>query len=319
MSDHNMRTAGIDTGKHTLAVCLLPGEVGFEVPNTAAGHAELAARCKSHGIARAGIEATSVYHKAAATALRAEGLEVCELQPAQARAFAKALLRRAKNDRIDAQVLARMAQVMTDIQPAPDARLEALAEHLTFIDQIDDAMTVLKTSKDRFTTPRLRARIDEELKRLRAQKRTELAHLQSALKAHDGLARRFELLRSVPAIGEACALALTIRMPELGSLSREQAASLAGLAPMDDDSGTRKGARRIQGGRARVRKSLFMAAFAGIFKWSQDLRAFYKRLMARGKHHTAAVIACARKLLTFANTVLTRMTPWEDRPGMPCP
>lgn len=319
MSDHNMKTAGIDTGKHNLAVCLLPGEIAFEVANDTAGHAELVARCQTHGVERAGIEATSIYHKGAAKALRAAGIAVCELQPAQARSFAKALLRRAKNDSIDASVLARMVQVVKEVRPGPDPRLEAMAEHLTFIEQIDGQMTVLKTSRDRYTVARFKSHIDRELKRLRAQKRTELARLIKVLKAHGDLAWRFQLLRSVPAIGEACALVLTIRMPELGALSREEVASLAGLAPMDNDSGTRKGQRHIQGGRARVRKTLFMAAFAGAFHWSPELSTLYKRLMARGKHHTAALVACARKLLIFANTVLTRMTPWKERAGMPCP
>jgi transposase len=118
---------------------------------------------------------------------------------------------------------------------------------------------------------------------------------------------------SVPGIGERTALALIIRMPELGRLSREQAAALAGLAPFDDDSGKHKGQRRIAGGRARLRRSLFAAALPAAFRWNKALVALYQRLTARGKAHKAALTACARKLLVYANTVAQRGTPWVEK------
>ena len=109
------------------------------------------------------------------------------------------------------------------------------------------------------------------------------------------------------------ALGLLIRMPELGHLSREQAASLVGLAPHVHESGKFKGERHIYGGRARLRQTIFMAAFAASAHWNADLKAFYRRLIAKGKAHTAAIIACARKLIIIANAVLARGTPWQDR------
>jgi transposase len=114
----------------------------------------------------------------------------------------------------------------------------------------------------------------------------------------------------VPGIGERTAIALLIRMPELGSLSREQAAALAGLAPFDDDSGKRKGSRCIAGGRNRVRKNLYAAALPAAFQWNPALVALYARPKIAGKPHKLALVACARKLLIFATTVLTRQTPW---------
>ena len=119
---------------------------------------------------------------------------------------------------------------------------------------------------------------------------------------------------SVPGIGERTALALIIRMPELGHVSREEAAALAGLAPFDDDSGKHKGQRHIAGGRARLRRSLFAAALPAAFRWNKALILLYARLTAAGKHHNAALIACARKLLVYANTVVQRGTPWSERP-----
>ena len=129
---------------------------------------------------------------------------------------------------------------------------------------------------------------------------------------HEDLAKRFDLVLSIPGIGERTALALVIRMPELGQISREEAAALAGLAPFDNDSGQYRGQRKIAGGRGRLRKSLFAAALPAAFKWNKALIELYGRLRAKGKEHNLALIACARKLLIFANTVVQRGTPWVE-------
>lgn len=135
------------------------------------------------------------------------------------------------------------------------------------------------------------------------------------LRLHDDLGRRLDLVLSVPGIGERTALALIIRMPELGRVSREQAAALAGLAPFDDDSGTHKGQRHIAGGRSRLRRSLYAAALPAAFRWNNALIGLYARLVARGKAHNAALVACARKLLIYANTIVARGTPWVQNPA----
>lgn len=145
------------------------------------------------------------------------------------------------------------------------------------------------------------------------------------MRAHADLAKRLDLRIGVPGIGERTALGLLVRMPELLTLSREQAAVLAGLAPLilsaskdDDGSGKRKGGRHIAGGGDRVRKSLSAAALPAAFKWNQALVALYGRLKAAGKPHKLALVACARKLLIFANAVLARQTPWtEKKPKSP--
>ena len=118
---------------------------------------------------------------------------------------------------------------------------------------------------------------------------------------------------SVPGIGERTALAIVIRMPELGRIGRAQAAALAGLAPFDHDSGKHKGQRRIAGGRARLRRSLFAAALPAAFRWNTALIELYARLTARGKPHNLALVACARKLIIYANTVVQRGTPWSKQ------
>jgi transposase len=319
MSDNSMVVAGIDTGKGKLHVCLLPKGERFSVNNTEAGIATLVARCVAAGVRRAGIEATSIYHRAAAAALREAGIETAELQPRQARGLAVALLRRAKNDVIDAFIIARLVEVLNGPwkQP-PAAHLEALAEALTFIDMLDDRVVVLKTQRERFSSPRFLTSLNKEIKALEKQQRAELRRLIARLRNDQTMKDKLDLLLSIPTLGQRTAANLLIRMPELGSMTREQAASLLGVAPFDDKSAKRDGQRHIAGGRARLRKTVYMAAFAGAQHWNEDLKRFYARLRAKGKAHTAAVVACARKLIILANAVLMRGTPWQDRRGMPC-
>jgi transposase len=134
------------------------------------------------------------------------------------------------------------------------------------------------------------------------------------LRHHTDLAQRLDLVLSVPGIGERTAIALILRMPELGRVSREAAAALAGLAPFDHDSGQHKGERYIAGGRSRLRRALYAAGLAAAFHWNAALKALYQRLVARGKCHKTALVACARKLLIFANAVVQRGTPWAQTP-----
>jgi transposase len=135
--------------------------------------------------------------------------------------------------------------------------------------------------------------------------------LINTIAANPELTRKFRLIVSIRGIGERSALALLVRLPEIGNLSRAEAAALAGVAPFDNDSGMRSKARRVAGGRQRLRKSLFMAAFCAT-TWNKDLKTFYLRLRDRGKHHLTAIIATARKLVILANAVVARNEPWVE-------
>lgn len=312
-----MTVAGIDTGKAELHVHLLPSDETFVVKNTAEGVAALVARCRKAGVARTVIEATSIYHRAAARGLADAGIETAVVQPRQSRAFAQAVLQWAKSDAIDARVLARFAQVVDEARPLAPRQIEAFSEALAFIEHLEARTVWLKTSRERFADRRLLKSIDADIKRLERLRKAHLRTLEASLRKDELLAQRLDLLLSIPCIAERTALCLLIRMPELGSITREQAASLTGLAPVVRDSGKSTGERHIYGGRARVRKTLFMAAFTGALQWNPELQACYRRLLAKGKHHTEAVVACARKLLIFANTVLARKTPWIESEVMP--
>ena len=197
---------------------------------------------------------------------------------------------------------------------APDERLAKLASHLTFIEQTEEDAARLKVRLEHIDDPRLRRIAMADIKRLKTRRAAEMTRVAKALRDHADLARRLDLVLSVPGIGERTALAIIIRMPELGRISREEVAALAGLAPFDDDSGKHQGQRHIAGGRGRLRRSLFAAALPAAFRWNPQVASFYERLIAAGKPHNLALTACARKLLTYANTVVQRGTPWTEKP-----
>lgn len=314
MTQTSTTTAGIDTSKGKLDIAV-HGRTGcWQVPNTLPGWRLLAGQLTKAGTERVGIEATGGYERGVVQHLRAAGFTVLVLQPIQVKAFGRVHLRRAKNDALDAMLIAACAAALDQIRDAPDPRLAELADNLTFLEQIEEDIKRFKIRLEHIDEPRLRRMVLGDIARLRARRLAQIRDIARQLRAHRDLAARLDLVLSIPGIGERTALALLIRMPELGQISREEAAALAGLAPFDNDSGQQKGQRRIAGGRARLRRSLFAAALPAAFRWNRALIALYQRLIAAGKPHNTALIACARKLLIYANTVVQRGTPWTERP-----
>lgn len=306
-------TAGIDTAKAKLDVAV--PEVGHTriVPNTPAGWADLAAGLAELGVGRVGIEASGGYERGVIEVLRAEGFEVRLLQPMQVKFFARMRLRRAKNDTLDAETIARAAELIEPKTIEADPFLTRLADHLTYVEQIEEDIARLKIRREHQHDPRLISLIRDDIAAAKKRRVAELRRIATTLRARPDLAHRLELLTSIPGIGIRTAITLVVRLPELGRIGREEIASLAGLAPFDDDSGARSGTRHIAGGRARVRRSVFCAAMPAAFHWNPALRAFYDRLRARGKPYHVAMVACARKLLVYANAVLQRGTPWAEK------
>jgi transposase len=316
MSKRSILAAGVDTGKEALDVALSSGEAHHRVDNSADGWAELAAWLKRHRVRRVGIEASGGYERGVVAALRQKGIVVIVFQPIQVRAYATFNLKRAKNDRIDAKLIALCAAAKEEIREPFALCFQAFCEHLTLIEQIEEDIARSKTRLEAFRDERLRELLNADIKRLKAWRRSELKRLRTAIEAEDGLGHKLELIESIPGIAERTAIALLVRMPEVGTLSREEAAALAGLAPYDDQSGKRNGERHIAGGRARLRRSLFAAALPAAFHWNPNLIRLYRRLTGAGKSHKRALIACARKLIIYANTVVARGTPWiEPQPA----
>ena len=306
--------AGIDTGKRKLDVAIDGSCEPLQVENTAEGHKVLLEWLQRHKVKRIGIEASGGYEQPVVAALRRKRFVVVVFQPAQVRAYAKFHLQRAKNDKIDAALIAACTAAVKKIYPAPDPRLSPLAEQLTMIDQIGEDIMKLKNRIETCRNERIRAVWKEDIARLAKRERTELKALVAAIRQYPDLAERLELIYSVGGAGLPTAVGILVRMPEIGQLTREQAAALAGLAPYDDDSGDQVGARHIDGGRERLRRALYLAALPASFRWNPQLIALYQRLRAAGKEHKRALIACARKLLIFVNTVVARGTPWQTEP-----
>ena len=305
--------AGIDVGKHRLHLAFADGGGVEEHANDAAGHRALIEALRRRGALRVGMESTASYSAKVAEALREAGFIVNVFQPRQVKAFAQFKLKRAKSDKIDAPLIAQCT-ALSEPQATPAPRLADLCEHLTVVEQIADDVRREKTRLEHANNPAIRAIHREEIKRLTLRRREALRALVGMVRQHADLAEKMALIRSIDGIGELGALTLVLRMPELGSLSREEAAALLGVAPFTRESGQFKGERHIAGGRARARRTLFAAAQAACGRWNKSLVELYQRLIAKGLHHRAAVIACTRKLVIYANAVLKRGKPWTKNP-----
>ena len=306
--------AGIDTGKRKLDVALDGSSERLQVENTPEGHKVLLQWLLHHKVKRVGIESSGGYEQAVVAALRRMRFVVVMFQPAQVRAYAVFHLQRAKNDKIDAALIAACTAAVKKIHPAPDPRLLPFTEHLTMIEQIGEDIAKLKNRLESCRNERIQKLWTEQIGLLVKRKTTEFRALVAAIRRHRDLAVRLGLIYSVGGSGLPTAVAILVRMPEIGQISREQAAALAGLAPYDDDSGDQIGSRHIDGGRERLRRALYTAALPASFRWNPQLIALYNRLIAAGKGHKRALIACARKLLVIINAVVARGTPWVAEP-----
>ena len=301
---------GIDISKARLDVSIRPADEQTSVPYDAPGITTLLAQLIQVQPTRIVMEATGGLERLLLRALVDAALPVIVVNPRQVRDFAKATGQLAKTDALDAQVLARFAEV---IQPAlrviPDAPTQELAALLARRRQVLAMQGAEQHRLDR-APDRVRKRIEAHLRWLR----DELARLDEDL---DGLIQespvwraREELLQSVPGIGPVMSRTVLAELPELGLLNRKQIAALVGVAPFNRDSGRLRGHRAIWGGRAPVRRTLYMAALVAT-RWNPVIRVFYQRLRAAGKAPKVALVAAMRKLLTILNAMVHTGTAWQ--------
>lgn len=303
------KAAGVDVGKAYLDVAVHGLEEAVRVANTPGGIGEMVAWLEAREVGRVGLEATGGYERAARTALEAAGFDVVVHQPLEVRLFARLKRLRAKNDRIDAQLIASATAQLDAVRAAQDPRLAALAERLTAYEQITDKAADLKTFLEHVSLKDVAKDIRTQIRTLERLKAKLAQAVLAGIKAHPDLAGRLKLLLSLPGVGPVVAASLVVRMPELGSMSRGQAASLLGVAPFDRDSGQFKGMRFIGGGRSRPRRLVYLAALSAK-RCDKSLKAFAERLRDRGKPPKVIVVAIMRKLIEAANLVLSRGQPW---------
>lgn len=308
------KVAGIDVGKHGLDVAVHGLEDDLRVENGNVGFRELIGWLKSREVGRVGLEASGGYERGVRAALDEAGFEVVVHQPLEVRRFAQLKRWRAKNDRLDARLIAAATAQVDTVRAAQDPRLVELAERLTAYEQITDQIAGLKAFLDSLTLKDLAALLRTQIRGLERTKAKLSLDILRRIKAEADLLARFRLLTSLPGIGPIVAASLVIRMPELGVMKRGQAASLIGVAPFDRDSGQWKGLRFIAGGRARPRRMLYLAAVAAK-RFDPDLKAFAQRLYAAGKAKKLVTVAVMRKLIEAANLVLQRGQPWSTTPA----
>jgi len=301
--------AGIDVGKQRLDAALAGGETR-SFANDAAGRKGLIAWLKTREVGRVGMEASGGYERAAGSALAAAGFDVVLHQPLEIRLFARLSRQRAKNDRLDAALIALATQSVTRAAKTQDQDLRDMAERLTAYEQTSALVAEMKTMLEHVTLKDLTAEFRRKIDAMTRLKAKIAAHLLAAIKARPDLSDRYDLLRSLPGVGPIVAIALIVRMPELGAMNRGQPAALLGVAPFDRDSGQFKGQRRIAGGRARPRRLVYIAALVAKRR-DPTFAAFAQSLAARGKPTKVILVALMRKLIEAANIVLARAKPWR--------
>ena len=305
----SMRVAGVDVGKAHLDVAIHGMEDAVRVANTALGVSELVGWLTARAVGRVGLEATGGYERQARGQLEAAGFGVVVHQPLEVRLFARLKRLKAKNDRIDAVLIAAATAQVDGVKAAQDPRLTALADRLTAYELITDKAADLKAFLEHVSLKDIARDIRAQIRTLERLKAKLLKAVLTQIRAHPDLGQRLRLLLSLPGVGPVVAASLVVRMPELGAMSRGQAASMLGVAPFDRDSGQYKGQRFIGGGRSRPRRLLYLAALSAK-RCDAGLKAFAERLRNRGKPPKVIVTAVMRKLIEAANLVLARGQPW---------
>ena len=305
---------GIDVAKADLVIAVRPSGERWSVTNDERGVKTLVERLTREPPALIVLEATGGYEVLCVAALAAAALPVVVVNPRQVRDFAKATGQLAKTDRIDADILARFADtVRPAVRPLADADAQELDALLTRRRQL---LEMLQAERNRLGQvfgrgkPLVKKSLKQHIAFLERELRMADTDLGAMVRASPAWRERDDLLQSVPGVGRVLSLTMLAELPELGRLSRREIAKLVGVAPFSRDSGTQRGRRFVQGGRAAVRAVLYMGTLVATRR-NAVIRAFYQRLLAAGKPKKLALVACMRKLLTILNTIARTRQPWS--------
>ena len=306
----NLTIIGIDIAKAHFDIVDLNGQNHTTRPNSAQGIKSLVRDLTKLGSCQVIFEATGRYHKALERALAKADIAYTLVNPWQARRFAEVTGKRAKTDKVDAHMLALMGQALQlDPTAIRDETIETLGEFELYRLALVQMRTAVKNRAQLLTQKALKRLVARQLKQIDKDIEAVVQEMLIDIWAHPELQERFDTLQSIPGIGPTTALSVLITMPELGTLSEKKVGALAGLAPMDRQSGTYQGKAHIRGGRSNVRRALFMPALVAI-RYNPDLKAFYERLKNAGKPKKIAITAVMRKLLVTANALIRDRRNW---------
>jgi transposase len=312
MAQNNLVVVGIDVAKDKVDGCIRSLSQRQAFPSTAQGRRKLIAWLRRHKVGKAALEASGGYERDWAKALREAGLEVRVVDPKRVRNFARSAGRLAKNDAIDAEMIAWFAETFGEVTcQAYDVEREKLTQIVYARQALLDVQTELQ-NRGEHSVPDVVQRVQARLlKKIAAELATLEAAMVAMVKATPRFAELAEIIESVPGLAEITSASLTAAMPELGQISNKAAASLLGVAPYDDDSGKRRGERHIKGGRRKVRNLFYIACLGAATRHNPVLKAFYRRLIAKGKKPKVALVASMRKLIVILNIMIARRQKWN--------
>ena len=302
--------AGIDVGKERLVLACPALGISLDATNDWQGHETILRLVHEHQIAIVAMEASGGYERSVAQRLRDAGVIVRRLNPLRVRRFAEARGRLAKNDRVDSETIARFAETFApEYEPLePDPQRDAVREHLLLRTQILGRITETVNQLEHLQDKALRRLVMAQQRMLQRTVKQIDAKVAELVAATPNLADAAARLRTVPGVGPVLAHTLLALLPELGRLTRRRIASLAGIAPFDDDTGKRTGKRHIRDGRSGIRQVLYMAALVAKRR-NPVIQAFAERM--KGKPPKIIIVACMRKLLVILNAMARDGASWK--------
>lgn len=301
---------GIDVSKDWLDISVLPLGDEYQISYVRRELSVFVKRMSDLCPKRIILEATGGYEVEIAAALSDAGLPVCVINPRQSRDFARATGELAKTDRVDARVLAEFGRALRPpVRPLPEESARHLREIMERRGQILETLLAEKNRLQRTKSKTVRGSLRSHIRYLERQLKTMEDALSDQIKASPAWKEDVDLLTTVPGVGPLTAANLTILLPEIGTMGRRQIAKLVGVAPLSRDSGLRRGSRSIWGGRAQVRKTLYMSTLVAT-RYNPVIAALYNRLVERGKPKKVAIVACMRKLLIIGNAMIRDRTAW---------
>lgn len=300
---------GVDVGKDTLDICIYESAQHWQESNTEIGIRRLIKKLGKTPVARLLVEATGGYERALVVAAIEHGIPVIIVQPTQVRQFARAQGVFAKTDKIDARLIAEYGvKLQPEVKAMPGDKVRRVKDLLARKRQLNEMRTqeLNRAHRAQKVTAashrRLLKLLDKEIAGINAKLASEVGDI-------DEWQRSYEIICSVPGLGDGVAFTLLGELPELGQLTHRQIAALCGLAPFNRDSGRLKGKRRIRGGRAPIRTVLYMAMLSAI-QHNAIIKRFYRKLVDQGKHKKVAIVACMRKMMTFLNAMIRDDRGW---------